>query len=227
MPQAKCCKKIVLNKYKMDHDFSLIGFLKFAINQGSQWELKLIISEISSHHNQGWLMEFSRQIGLFVKGVHHAGKFYINIAGWLGITCYWSETIFVISLKRNAQFLSLCDPQKSGFWWVCISFPQITRNILTKDIFYWLELITEILSFLQIFSVLKATTQLFSISENLQENNRTYISDIFWSFETKLFMLTIKIPERCHWRRRSFIFIVNFEHISHLVLVFLLLTLSR
>ena len=38
--------------------------------------------------------------------------------------------------------------------------------------------------------------------------------------------LTIKIPERRHWRR-SGIFIVNFEHISHLVLVFILLTLSR
>ena len=37
--------------------------------------------------------------------------------------------------------------------------------------------------------------------------------------------LTIKIPKRRH-RRRSGIFIVNFEHISHLVLVFLLLTLS-
>ena len=37
--------------------------------------------------------------------------------------------------------------------------------------------------------------------------------------------LTIKIPERRHWRR-SGIFIVNFEHISHRVLVFLLLTLS-
>ena len=34
--------------------------------------------------------------------------------------------------------------------------------------------------------------------------------------------LTIKIPERL-----SGIFIVNFEHISHLVLVILLLTLSR
>ena len=38
--------------------------------------------------------------------------------------------------------------------------------------------------------------------------------------------LTIKIPERRQWRR-SGIFIVNFEHISNLVLVFLLLTLSN
>ena len=36
----------------------------------------------------------------------------------------------------------------------------------------------------------------------------------------------IKTPERCRWHR-SDIFIVDFEHISHLVLVFLLLTLSR
>ena len=38
--------------------------------------------------------------------------------------------------------------------------------------------------------------------------------------------LTIKTPERRQWRR-SGVFIVNFEHILHLVLVFLLLTLSR
>ena len=37
--------------------------------------------------------------------------------------------------------------------------------------------------------------------------------------------LTIKIPEPRQWRL-SGIFIVNFEHISHLVLVFLLLTLN-
>ena len=35
--------------------------------------------------------------------------------------------------------------------------------------------------------------------------------------------LTKKTPERCH---RSGVFIVNFEHISHFVLVFLLLTLN-
>ena len=38
--------------------------------------------------------------------------------------------------------------------------------------------------------------------------------------------LTIKKPERRHWHRSS-VFIVNFEHISHLALVFLLLTLWR
>ena len=38
--------------------------------------------------------------------------------------------------------------------------------------------------------------------------------------------LTIKTPERHHWPR-SGVFIVNFEHILHLFLVFLLLTLRR
>ena len=38
--------------------------------------------------------------------------------------------------------------------------------------------------------------------------------------------LTINTPERRHWRP-SGVFIVNFEHISHLVLVFLLLTLNK
>ena len=37
--------------------------------------------------------------------------------------------------------------------------------------------------------------------------------------------LTIKISERHHWRR-SVVFVVNFEHISHLFLVLQLLTLN-
>ena len=36
--------------------------------------------------------------------------------------------------------------------------------------------------------------------------------------------LTIKTPERCHWRR-SGVFIINFEHILHVLLVFILLTI--
>ena len=42
----------------------------------------------------------------------------------------------------------------------------------------------------------------------------------------KYLKLTIKTPERPQWRRAG-VCIVNFELISNLVLVFLLLTLSR
>ena len=38
--------------------------------------------------------------------------------------------------------------------------------------------------------------------------------------------LITKTPERCQWCHYG-VFIVNFEHMSHLVLVFLLLTLNR
>ena len=58
-------------------------------------------------------------------------------------------------IKRNAQFLFLCNTQKSGASQVCIIFPQVTqkKKIQTKDITHWLELITEILSFLHKYSV--------------------------------------------------------------------------
>ena len=38
--------------------------------------------------------------------------------------------------------------------------------------------------------------------------------------------LTIETPEQRFWRR-SGVFIVNFEHISNIVVVFLLITLSK
>ena len=38
--------------------------------------------------------------------------------------------------------------------------------------------------------------------------------------------LTLETPEQYHWRH-SGVFIVNFEHISHLFLMFLLLTLNK
>ena len=41
-----------------------------------------------------------------------------------------------------------------------------------------------------------------------------------------MFKVNNKTPERRKWRH-SGVFIINFEHISHFVLVFLLLTLSR
>ena len=48
-------------------------------------------------------------------------------------------------------------------------FSLSDKRKLTKNIFHWLELITKILSFLQIFGERKTTTQLFLISEALPE----------------------------------------------------------
>ena len=59
---------------------------------------------------------------------------------------------------------------------------------------------------------------LFKVNNITLEKDATYIQ--------LTIKLTIKTPERCQWRR-SGIFIVNFEPISHIFLVFLLLTLKK
>ena len=72
-----------------------------------------------------------------------------------------TEIKLYFDVKGNAQFIFLCNPQKSGASRVYVTILQITQKILTKDIFHWLELITEMLSFLQILSESKTTTPLF------------------------------------------------------------------
>ena len=49
---------------------------------------------------------------------------------------------------------------------------------LYEDIFHWLEVITEILNFLQIFSVRKQHSVFLNISKNLQENRQKKL--YFW-----------------------------------------------
>ena len=88
----------------------------------------------------------------------------------------------IINFKGNVQALFLCNSQKLDASQVWITFRQVTQKILTKDIFHWLELTTEIPSFLQIFSVRKTTTQ--KICEKI--NKKIYISTILWAFKNKL-----------------------------------------
>ena len=79
------------------------------------------------------------------------------------IHCWQAHIVFNFYLKRYVQFLFLCIPQKQklGASRVCITFPRMTKKILTGDIIHWLKLITKILNFLQISIVRKTTTQLF------------------------------------------------------------------
>ena len=72
-------------------------------------------------------------------------------------------------LKGNAQFIFLCNPQKSGSSRVFITFPQVTRKILTKDIFHSLEVITEILSFYKDLVWEKQPLTFLKFSKNLQK----------------------------------------------------------
>ena len=67
----------------------------------------------------------------------------------------------------------------------------------------------------------------FTCSKLIIENNARTMCETCSNLTIKIpeRRLVIKIRERRHWRC-SGVFIVNFEHISHLVLVFLLLTLN-
>ena len=83
---------------------------------------------------------------------------------------------------------------------------EITQSIFNDKITLW-EIKT--------FHLIPAGNYMFTVNNR---NNRTRF-EIYSKLPTKT-------PERRQWRR-SDVFIVNLEHISHLVLVFLLLTLSR
>ena len=82
----------------------------------------------------------------------------------------------------------MCNPPKSGTSPVFITFFQVTQKILTKDIFHWLEVITEFLSFLQILSVRKNSDSLFKIFLKIckKSTKQNYIPGIFCVFKSKL-----------------------------------------
>ena len=90
----------------------------------------------------------------FLHGDTDLGKQKVNfiIIGWV---CSKMAEAF----KGNAQFIFLCNQKSAALRG--ITFLQITQKILTNNIFHWLEMIPEILSFLQIFSVRKTATPLF------------------------------------------------------------------
>ena len=80
-----------------------------------------------------------------------------------------------MNVKGNAQFIFLCNPKKSGASRAFIPFLQVTQKILTKNLFHWLEVITEILSFQQIFNVRKKTIHFFEFSKNLKKIDKKTI----------------------------------------------------
>ena len=137
-------------------------------------------------------------------------------------------------IKGNAQFMFLCDYQKSGASRVCITFPQITQKISTKDIIHWLELITETLSFLQIFSVRKTTTQLFKYFRKSARKSKNYISDIVWAFKSKLQIIHQATYIHCFLLNLiMFLYMFSTTHpylsllFSHFVFLFCLLFLTH
>ena len=102
----------------------------------------------------------------------------------------------VKNLNKNPIFL----------WWIF--------KVLVK--FYYVKSIFDLEVFVCENNFLSNPDDIFLLKVN-NRNTRTRW-EICWN-------LTIKTQERCQWCR-SGVFIVNFEHISNLVLMILLLTLN-
>ena len=85
-------------------------------------------------------------------------------------------------------------------------------------------------NFISFFNTVKETKLIFSKSkEHLFPGNIYLFKDNNRNSRKRCeicLKLTIKTPERRHWRRYG-VFIVNFEHISHFFQMFLLLTLNK
>ena len=106
--------------------------------------------------------------------VHNLCKHWENGSNW--------------NIKWKVQFLFLCNPQKSSASQACITFLLVTQKILINDIFHWLEVIPEILSFLQMCLVFeKQPLGFFNISKHLLEHRQeNYMPGKCWPFKGKL-----------------------------------------
>ena len=63
--------------------------------------------------------------------------------------------------KGNSYFLFMCNPPKWRPFWAYFTFTFT---------FYWMEIITVTLSFLEILSLKKISSLFFNISKNLEQN---------------------------------------------------------
>ena len=102
-------------------------------------------------------------------------------------------------LKLTIKTLECRHWHNSGVF--TVNFEHISQNVFIVD-----------------FKQVPAKIYLLKVNN---KNTRKRVWNMF-----KVSKLTIKTPERRHWRS-SGVFIVNFAHISQLFIVFLLLTLNK
>ena len=113
--------------------------------------------------------------------------------------------------RRNLAVVSRCNPH----WDLSHSVTRSTKHVMHKNL-EWSEKSVEIIS---------ESTSCYSTQSVITCSKLTIEKKLGQGVKI-CSKLTINTPERYKWRR-SGVFIVNFEHISHLVLVSLLLPLSR
>ena len=137
---------------------------------------------------------------LFVKIVYGLYLYFF----WLYFLLKWLKVSISSMNFRVEKTLNLKSKRSRTFYG---SWKYLTTNLI--HFIYWSLYIPSI----PFFCVFPGNIYLFKV------NNRNARCKI-------CLKLTIKTPERRHWRI-SGVFIVNFEHISHLFLLLLLLNLNK
>ena len=122
--------------------------------------------------------------------------------------------------QKKYSFVSMCPTETARI--ICRSSQVFEKNIASACSLYKTDLIhfyvaSQVISIWSLhYGNILAPVRIYILKVN---NRNTRIRCEICS------KLTLKIPEQCQWRRPG-IFLVNFEHISHLALVFLLVTLN-
>ena len=105
-------------------------------------------------------------------------------------------------LLYNSTFQIALQPAKLGAVWNKQSFKNVISHV--KEVFI----------------------KFFETLENCAKKKLCSQLSFVLKLPSQPTITSSKLTTECQWRR-SGVFIVNYEHISHIVLVFLLLTLSR
>ena len=124
------------------------------------------------------------------------------------VLLFFATPFCLNSLKENRKNF-MRNLKKLGALWTYATFLRTTQKILTTDTFHSRELIAVILK--------KNQTNIYLFKVNNGNTKKR------WGTYSKL---TIKSSNWRHWCRSGLVF-VNFGHISHLFVVFLLMTLHR
>ena len=137
------------------------------------------------------------------------------------------------SFKKLQKWSSSLSPMLFVYNLTKILIRSYTAAMLTVNFLVWM------FSFISCYSISYQSSSLFQSFSIFCSKYCIF----FWIFPANIYLfkvnnkntrkmcetcskLTIKTPERCQWRR-SVVFIVKFEHISHLFLVFLLLIFKK
>ena len=141
---------------------------------------------------------------------------------------FWYKVLLVFIMFFRSSWEWLVSPKRFCFVLILgVSFPNVRKHLMkiereiASDICgFWIDCIIHHKRKI-IHNMVRTTITIIADSQLIL----TCAKSTTETLKTLSSKLTIKTPERRHWRGSS-VFVANFEHISHLFLEFLLWTLN-